>query len=165
MSSPDFPVAIHVQVDEPYLDDVDQSFVRSVVGAVLAQEGPFDAVDVTIRITDDETIQQLNRTYRDIDQPTDVLSFAGPIQNEGEDDRFALPDDISDQLGDVVISYPTAARQAKEYGHENERELGWLLVHGVLQLIGYDHETESTARVMRQQEEQALATLGLTVQR
>lgn len=125
---------------------------------VLAQEGPFDAVEVTVRIADDQEIQELNRKFRGVDHPTDVLSFATqePV-SVGSD--FALPDEIAEQLGDVVISYPAAVDQAKEYGHDLRRELGWLIVHGMLQLLGFSHETEAEARVMRAQEERALSTV------
>lgn len=89
-------------------------------------------------LTDDSEIHQLNKKYRGVDRPTDVLSFS---QQEGE-----FPSVVSNFLGDVVISYETATRQAKEENHSLYRELFILLSHGILHLLGYDHETSEKDR-------------------
>jgi probable rRNA maturation factor len=158
---PRFPELIHVEIAPTLGEVVDPRFVQSVVGQVLNQEGPFDAVELTVHITDDKEIQSLNRTFRGVDHATDVLSFA--FQDlESQQDDFTLPDDISNQLGDVVISYPAAVGQAKEYGHDLSRELAWLIVHGLLQLLGYRHETQAESNLMRAREESILGALGLT---
>jgi probable rRNA maturation factor len=104
------------------------------------------ASELSIALVDDEAMQELNATYRGKDRPTDVLAFA---QREGDD----LGD--SDLLGDVVISVPTAERQAAERGHSLEHELRELLVHGILHLLGYDHERSPAEerRMFRRQAE------------
>lgn len=104
--------------------------------------------EVSILFTDDEEIALLNKEYRQIDGPTDVLSFS---QFEGED--FA-PDEMETPLGDVVISVETARRQADEQGHSLEQEINVLLVHGILHLLGYDHvETDETEIMFNRQAE------------
>ena len=100
-----------------------------------------ETCEVSVLLTDDEEMRQLNNTYRGIDAPTDVLAFA---MREGED--VGGPD--SNLLGDVVISLETAARQAKTAAHSLENEAAFLTVHGVLHLLGYDHRTPADAAVM-----------------
>lgn len=113
--------------------------------------------EVSLVFVDDAYIHQLNRDYRGVDKPTDVLSFA---MDEGEEmPQGPEPDHV---LGDVVISLETAQRQALEYGHSFEREIAFLAVHGALHLLGYDHQTEEDTRVMRQQEESILAKLAVS---
>jgi probable rRNA maturation factor len=101
--------------------------------------------ELSILLTDDDQIQRLNRFYRNIDRPTDVLSFS-----QRQDD---LPDPASALLGDVVISVPTARRQAKERGHSVAAEVTRLLAHGLLHLMGWDHVTPAEARDMRRETE------------
>jgi len=108
-------------------------------------------VDVTL-ITDAE-IQELNRTHRGIDKVTDVLSFPMPAETDRATGRVLL--------GDVLICENIAQKQAEEYGHSFERELAFLAVHGVLHLLGYDHETEPERAVMREREEYIMERLGL----
>lgn len=131
---------------------------------VLEREGVnFDAfVDVTI--VDGETIREMNREYRDKDAVTDVLSFPmyefwnGAAQEELEED----PERGQVMLGDMILNYDRAREQAAEFGHSVERECGFLTVHSVLHLLGYDHEREETDRLlMRRKEEENLTALGL----
>lgn len=112
---------------------------------------------VSVQIVHDETIQQLNREYRNIDRPTDVLSF--PLWDPDED-RLQLPDEPT-PLGDIVISLPRAKQQAAEYGHSLERELGFLGVHGFLHLLGYDHQQPDEEREMFEKQEAILQRIGL----
>ncbi|MEG6614828.1 rRNA maturation RNase YbeY [Peptococcaceae bacterium 1198_IL3148] len=112
--------------------------------------------EVSVTFVDDQYIHQLNRDYRGVDRPTDVLSFA---MDEGEE-MPAAPEEVH-MLGDVIISLETAQRQAKEYGHTFERELAFLAVHGALHLLGYDHQTEEETNVMRSKEESILTELGI----
>lgn len=121
--------------------------------AVLEAGGP-EAAEISLALVDDDYIRQLNREYRGIDKPTDVLSFA---MREGE----LLPGG-EDLLGDVVVSLETAQRQCREYGHSFEREVAFLIAHGVLHLLGYDHQDEEGRRAMREKEEAVLSRLGLT---
>ena len=89
--------------------------------------------DVSVTIVDDETIHKMNKEYRGIDRPTDVLSFAFNDYDEG------IVDEPINELGDIIISIETCKRQAKEYGHSFEREMCFLFTHGFLHLLGYDH--------------------------
>jgi probable rRNA maturation factor len=115
--------------------------------------------EVALTFVDDETIHTLNREYRGIDRPTDVLSFA--MQEKGEGEPEILDHDIPDMLGDIVISVPRAIEQAREYGHSIERELGFLFVHGFLHLIGYDHDHEEAEQEMFRRQESILQSAGL----
>lgn len=114
------------------------------------------AGEVSVVFVNDEAIHELNRTYRKVDRPTDVLSFA---MQEG--DEFPEVDDELPVLGDIVVSVDTALRQAEAYGHSAERELAFLLVHGFLHLNGFDHETEEDERVMFGHQEEILKQIGL----
>jgi len=145
-----------IQPVTPELEDL----FRKIVLATLEAEGEGEEVEVSLVLVDDQRIQELNRDYRGIDRPTDVLSFAQRESVEGEEDFVSEEDEWL--LGDIVISMETAQRQATEYGHSLERELGFLIVHGCLHLLGYDHETEAERQVMREKEENILAALGLT---
>ena len=108
---------------------------------------------------DNEQIRELNRDYRNKDAATDVLSF--PLGEDGVYDKNEETGALL--LGDIVISVERAKEQAEQYGHSLERELGWLTVHSMLHLLGYDHETgEEEARDMRAREEAVLTSLGLT---
>lgn len=140
--------------------------LERVITAALEAEGVKTPCEVDVLITDDEGIHQINLEQRDIDRPTDVLSF--PMFNyvpgcPPTDDSDADPATGLTPLGDMVISLERAREQAKEYGHPVERELSYLAVHSVLHLLGYDHvdEGEQKAR-MRQREEAILSDLGIT---
>ncbi len=115
--------------------------------------------EVSIMIVDNSYIQELNFIYRQQNRPTDVLSFA---MNELSDDE---PDYNSSEelniLGDIVLSLEQASLQSNEYGHSLERELGYLVAHGMLHLMGYDHETDEEARVMRSLEEKIMQVVKL----
>lgn len=131
---------------------------------VLESEGvDFDAfVDVTI--VDGETIREMNREYRDKDAVTDVLSF--PMyefyNGEPEEELEADPESGRVMLGDMILNYDRAREQAADFGHSVERECGFLTVHSVLHLLGYDHEREEDDRLlMRGKEEENLTSLGL----
>ncbi|MFD0958641.1 rRNA maturation RNase YbeY [Paenibacillus chungangensis] len=132
-----------------------------------AAEGLADG-EVTLTFTDDEGIHSLNREYRNIDRPTDVLSFA--MQDDGVEELDIVfevesedeADPISGMLGDIIISVERAAAQSEEYGHSLERELGFLFVHGFLHLLGYDHEDEQSEAVMTAKQEETLRQAGLT---
>lgn len=117
-----------------------------------------DMTEVDITIVDDEEIHQLNRDYRNVDRPTDVLSFA--LDEDDEDEPELLEGQLH-LLGDIIISAETAARQAEEFGHGLEREIVYLAVHGLLHLLGYDHMVEEDKVIMRAKEEEALRAINL----
>ncbi len=130
--------------------------LRRVAAEILsAEQLPPDAV-VSLTVVGERAIQRLNRRFRDKDAPTDVLSF--PLRTDG----FAAPPGEPLQLGDVVLCYPIAVRQAEEYGHALDREVVYLFAHGMLHVLGYDHEREDERAVMRGKEERALDAAGLT---
>ena len=136
---------IPVSVDGAFASAVDGERLGAVARLVLESEGA-EACELSVTVTDDETVRRLNREYAGEDEVTDVLSFS---QREGE--AFVGGESL---LGEVIVSYPQALRQAKgEAGREVER----LLVHGVLHLLGYDHEEAEEGRRMRRREEELLA--------
>lgn len=116
---------------------------------------------VSVTLTNPENIQSLNKQYRDIDKPTDVLSF--PMFEKAEIDEIVLNKDFEneDVLGDMVISIPRVEEQAKEYGHSFERELSYMVVHSFYHLMGYDHIREEDKAVMRPKEDFILDRLKI----
>lgn len=130
------------------------------LNAVAHLHGLDDMTEVDITIVDDEEIHTLNREYRNVDRPTDVLSFA---LDEGEEDEPELIDGPEEHLlGDIIISAETAQRQGEEFGHGLEREIVYLAVHGLLHLLGYDHMTNEDKKIMRAKEEEALREIRLS---
>ena len=114
--------------------------------------------EVSVSLVSDEVIHVLNKDYRGIDRPTDVLSFA--LDEAEEPQEFGGPD--THLLGDIIISAETAVRQGEEYGHSLNRELVYLGVHSLLHLLGYDHMNKADKAVMRQEEEKALQLIHLS---
>lgn len=137
-----------------------EKLLKKTVQVTVQQENPSLDPEVSILLVDDPAIQELNCEYRGIDRPTDVLSFA--MEEETEDSPPFISFEEDNILGDIVISLETARRQAEEYNHSLERELGFLTVHGVLHLLGYDHCTKEEETKMRAKEEAVLGVLGLT---
>lgn len=117
-----------------------------------------DNVETSVTFVDDAAITDLNREYRGLEQPTDVLSFA---QLEGEE-LAAMPEGEPLMLGDIVISLERCLEQAADYGHSFERELGFLTAHGMLHLLGFDHQTPEDEAGMMARTEEILGGLGLT---
>ncbi len=133
--------------------------VRHVVQGIVRRELPSGQYSVALHLVSDATIRALNHEHRGQDEATDVLSF--PL-HDPNGMRFVLPPGHPVNLGDVVVSAPRALEQAAEFGHAPERELAYLVAHGVLHLLGYDHEQDEEQRAMREREEAALAPLGLS---
>ena len=132
--------------------------VRKCCQAVLAAENFDSPAEVSVLFVDNERIHQLNKLYRNKDKSTDVLSF--PL---GENGVYDIDNETGAYLlGDVVISIETALKQAKIYDHSLEREVGFLTVHSMLHLLGYDHENGGLEEVhMREKEETVLTQIGL----
>jgi probable rRNA maturation factor len=130
--------------------------IESAFQILLTLEDIREQVEVGVTFVDDVAIQSLNREYRGKDVPTDVLSFP-----QDDDDGFFVPEGVPRILGDIVISLPRAAEQAGDYGHSMEREVVYLAVHGLLHLLGYDHEDSQDQSIMRQREEEVMARIGL----
>ena len=133
-----------------------RALVRRAIKAALEYEKVGFAPEVSVTFTDNEGIRELNAAHRNIDRPTDVLSF--PLF-EKEDLECATD---GDALGDIVISLQRAREQANEYGHSFEREVAFLTVHSMLHLLGYDHEiSEEDEKEMFFKQEEILKTIGL----
>ena len=147
---------IDIEVAGRFRGAIDEAWLRDGVARVLTAEGVSQAA-VGVVITGDAALRDLNRRYRGEDAPTDVLSFAFDESTS----EFVLPPGESRRLGEVVVSLPTARRQAKQAGHSLERELALLTVHGLLHLLGYDHATGDEERVMRSREAALLTSLGV----
>ena len=130
---------------------IDTLALERLATHALETENVAAPAELSLLLADDPTIRQLNHTYRATDAATDVLSFA---QSEG--DAFAQPEGTAAHLGDVVISVDTAKRQAVAFGQTLQDEVSHLLVHGVLHLLGYDHEVDADAEVMRAHEDAIL---------
>lgn len=118
--------------------------------------------EVDVTIVDDEEIHALNREYRGMDKPTDVLSFALDEDCDDCDEPELLCGPEEHLFGDIIISAETALRQAEEYGHGLEREMTYLAVHGMFHLLGYDHMTDEEKAEMRAKEEEALRAINLS---
>ncbi len=115
--------------------------------------------EVSITFVTNEAIHEINREYRDKDQPTDVISFA--LEEMGEGEIQIIGEGIPRVLGDIIISTDRTREQAEEYGHSFERELGFLAVHGFLHLLGYDHMTEEDEKEMFGKQDEILGSFGL----
>lgn len=132
--------------------------VRRCCNAVLTFEDFNEPAEISVTFVDDERIHELNREYRNVDRSTDVLSF--PLGENGVYDKN--PENGACLLGDIVISVETAVRQAETYGRSLQREIGFLTVHSMLHLLGYDHVNGGIEEVrMREKEEHVLTELGL----
>lgn len=132
-----------------------QGKMEQIVELCLQQEEINSKAEVDILFVDNETIREMNLEYRDKDSATDVLSF--PMY---EADEY-IEDEEEILFGDIVISLERAQEQCEEFGHSLEREVMYLLVHGLLHLAGYDHMEEEDKQQMRQQEEKLLAVIGV----
>ena len=134
--------------------------IRRCCQAVLTTEGFGKDAEVSVSFVSNNEIKNLNKVYRNKDSVTDVLSF--PLTSEDGTEEIN-PETGAVQLGDVVISLETAVKQAQNYGHSLEREIGFLTVHSMLHLLGYDHETSQLdQRIMLEKEESVLEKLGIS---
>lgn len=149
--------------DKHSVDEKLQELVQTVADTALEYEGFDKKSEISVLFVDNEQIREINNDFRQIDSATDVLSF--PMLSF---DGTKVVDGIGDSylgtvvLGDIVLSLERATSQAEEYGHSFEREVGFLVCHSVLHLLGYDHEEESERAVMREKEEAILDKIGLT---
>jgi len=130
--------------------------VREVIEASLEFEGIDAMCEVSLVFVDNDQIHEMNRDYRGKDKPTDVLSFP---QYEDLTNMESYPPELA--LGDIVISLERATEQAEDFGHSLEREVCFLTAHSMFHLFGYDHDTETNTKIMREREESVLAKLGI----
>ena len=137
--------------------------IRRAVEAVLDYEQYGNPCEVSVTFTDNAGIHELNKKFRGIDRPTDVLSF--PLFDFAGESEEPPVDDFKGMLGDIVLSLEQAAVQAEEYGHSFAREAAFLTVHSMLHLLGYDHETgEADEAEMRRRQSEIMEQMGLSVQ-
>ncbi|MEW9122893.1 MAG: rRNA maturation RNase YbeY [Thermotaleaceae bacterium] len=146
-------VSIDNRQEKILYDQAVEELLMRVVSYTLKKEKINPEAEVSISFVDNEEIHHLNKVYRGVDRPTDVLSFP-------QYDNF---DEIGpiDCLGDIVISLEKAEEQGLEYGHSFVREMAYLTVHSMYHLLGYDHDTEENTKNMRRKEEEVLQALGI----
>jgi len=152
------PLRLELSVEDGLETEWDEARITPLVRSILERQlPPSRDYAISLHLVSDATIRALNAEHRGKDAATDVLSF--PLLDNSD---FVLPPDHSLDLGDVVISYERASEQAAEYGHSYDRELAYLVAHGVLHILGYDHENAAERELMRAKEEEALIPLGFT---
>ena len=142
---------ISTHVDAAFAGRVDVAALERLARQAVVSEGVPAPAELGLVISDDDTLRDLNRRYRGIDEATDVLSFG--LESA---EPFVSPPDGVHRLGEVIVSFPAAERQAREAGGPLEDELAHLVVHGVLHLLGYNHQQPEEARAMRAREEALL---------
>jgi probable rRNA maturation factor len=156
---------IDLQIDDEYLSLVDAQSLQAIIAVTLQRHAAElgETAEVTLVITSDDAVRTLNRDYRGIDSPTDVLSFSTQEANDAEPPLDMPPElaaELARSLGDVVIAYPYAAHQAEQFGNSVAAELRLLAVHGTLHLLGYDHASPEEEAAMWAEQEAILAPLG-----
>lgn len=160
---------VESETDRTLPFDVEEVAGKVIVEALDYEKCPYE-VSVNVLLTDNEGIHELNKEYRGIDQPTDVLSFPN-VDYENPADFSAIEDSIEDYfdpengelcLGDIVISVDKVYEQSQAYGHSVKREYAFLIAHSMLHLLGYDHMGAGEAAVMERKQEEILDRLGIT---
>jgi probable rRNA maturation factor len=146
---------IGIHIERRFQSHIDEEWVRNRAREVIEAESITPPYEMSLVFTDSETVQRLNRDYRGVDESTDVLAFYMLPQHGADADFVSPPDDIT-HLGEVIISYPKAVEQAKEQGHSTEQELTLLIIHGILHLLGYDHEKPEEEAKMKTREKELL---------
>lgn len=134
-----------IQSDVACADHIDEAALERLAAAILAGENVSEPAELSLLLTDDAGIRAINRQYRNVDAATDVLSFS---LLPATDDAFVTPPGAIAQLGDIVISCERACAQAQERGHSVRQEISELFVHGLLHILGYDHEDAEDASAM-----------------
>ena len=170
---------IEVRIFPGYRGKASVRKLRTMAEQALHIGGGRPDASLSLVLADDETVQRLNKDYRGLDETTDVLAFAfhhpghfegdsplSPEHYKGADMPFITPPDEAHEhyLGEVIISFPQGVRQAATNNHEVDREISHLLAHGVLHLLGYDHQNPEEERVMRERETVALAKVGFVTE-
>lgn len=152
---------VEILYNEITKESNEDEIINKVVQTVLDLEDIKHDLNIYITLTNNEEIHKINKEYREVDRPTDVLSFPMYEREEIANLREEKVDDIEEILGDIIISIPKVKEQAEEYGHSYERELAYLTTHGMLHLLGYDHMIEEEKVIMREHEEKVLEKLNI----
>jgi probable rRNA maturation factor len=154
---------INVLIDEDFEAHLEAGWLEAVARQVLAAEAVSPDAELSLVITGQERVQQLNRDDLGRDRPTDVLAFsmlAGlPAEGEADTLPFVAPPDGVLHLGEVIIAYPQAVIQAEEHRHPVTKEVALLVIHGILHLLGYDDEKPEAKRRMRAREKEILGSI------
>lgn len=137
-----------------------RSIIKKTITQTLTEEEFIKKCEISVTIVDNIQIQELNKQHRNIDRPTDVLSFPLIDFTIENDDKFGYDGEYL-MLGDIVLSLEKAVEQANDYGHSLDREAGFLCVHSTLHLLGYDHDNDENTNIMRQKEELILDKINL----
>ncbi len=153
---------IDIQIDDDFLEFVDDVRLQAVARSALQACLPAADIDVSVVITTADAVQRLNRRYRGVDAPTDVLSFPAIVPNQAEADPFVPAGEPAPWLGDIVIAFPVAQAQAAAAGHSPAEEILLLTIHGLLHLAGYDHDTPAQKGAMWQLQTRLLMRHGLS---
>ncbi len=146
---------VNVLIDQEFKSALKKTWLKEIVKETLKREGIDKRVEVGLVITTQERIRQLNRQYRGRDEPTDVLAFSAQ-EMKGDSPPFIQPPDGVRHLGEVVVSYPQALLQAEREHHPVAKEVALLIIHGVLHLLGYEHDEPERERIMKAREEEIL---------
>jgi probable rRNA maturation factor len=147
---------ISVLIDDEVKGKLEVSWLRGIAEQVLAAQGVGTNAELGLVIATGEMVKQLNRDYLGRDEPTDVLAFSAREEVGGDLPPFVPPPDGVLHLGEVIISYPQAVIQAEEYKHPVKKEIAVLIIHGVLHLLGYEHDTAELELKMRAREAEIL---------
>ncbi|MFT8320500.1 MAG: rRNA maturation RNase YbeY [Bacillus sp. (in: firmicutes)] len=154
---------MNMEID--FIDETDEvketerSTVQELLHFAAVKQGLEGNIELSVTFVDNQRIQEINKEYREKNQPTDVISFA--MEELGEGEIQLVGGDMPRMLGDIIISIDKAHEQALEYGHSYKRELGFLSVHGFLHLLGYDHLTKEEEDVMFSLQKEILDEFGL----
>jgi len=150
---------INVLIDEGLEGYLEVSWLQSVAEQALVAQDAGSGVELGLVITNQERVQQLNRSYLGKDEPTDVLAFSTREEIDAELPPFVQPPDGMLHLGEVIISYPQAVIQAEGHRHSVKREIAILIIHGVLHLLGYEHDKPELERQMKTREKEILSCI------
>ena len=148
---------INILIDEGFYGCPTPGWLEAVAKKVLEAQGAGAEAEMGLVIATQERIKELNRDYLGEDEPTDVLAFSAREEKETDQSPFIHPPDGLLHLGEVIIAYPQAVVQASEHGHPVKKELAVLLIHGLLHLLGYDHDEPEGERRMQAREKELLS--------
>jgi probable rRNA maturation factor len=151
-------VIIDIEVDT----SITEAWLVNIVHDIVEYLGTATSTELGLVITDSSKIKELNRIYRGIDEPTDVLAFTMKYDGTEGETPFIVPPDNVHHLGEVIISYPEAVKQALERDYEVKLELATLIVHGILHLHDYDHEKPEDGQLMEAKEREIIERLNIS---
>ena len=150
---------INIIIEESFTPELEADWLQQIVEQILITRAVGSNTEVGVVITDQEKIQELNRTYRNIDEATDVLAFATRDEAETGLSPFVQPPDDILHLGEIIISYPQAAIQAGQQKHSTKKEILILTIHGILHLLGLDHDRPELEQQMKAEETRILSEI------